>query len=84
MPKEKIENLISELNDVFGSEEPSAAQRKLMADLESHVHSSAEAAPVDATLLDSIEMGLESLEEEHPNVAMILKESLKTLRNIGV
>ncbi len=84
MAKQKIVNLISDLNVIFGNGEPSAAQVKLMQDLESHVHSITEVQPVDPTILDSIEIGLEGLQDEHPKVAAVLKEALSALRNIGV
>lgn len=84
MPKAKIENLISELNTLFSDGEESSAQTKLMQELESHVHNAGEKAPVDPSLLDSLEAGLVEFEGDHPKVAAVLRESLKTLRNIGV
>lgn len=84
MPKSKINNLISELNEMFGSDVPSEQQQQLLRNLESHIHSSTEKSPEDPTPLEIIETMLEDLGEEHPRASLLLKELLDTLKNIGV
>lgn len=84
MPKAKINNLISELNEIFGSDVPSEQQQKLLADLEMHIHDSSESAPVDPPPMVIIETMLENLGEEHPKASLLLRELLDTLKNIGV
>lgn len=84
MPQKKIENLISQLHEQFGTVEPSPQQQKLMRDLESHIHSAGEPTPQDPSLIESAELMLESLGEEHPRTATIVRELLDTLKNIGV
>lgn len=84
MPQKKIENLMSQLHEQFGTVEPSPQQQRLMDDLQSHIHSSGEPAPEDPSLIQSAELLLESLEGEHPRATGIMRELLDTLRNIGV
>lgn len=84
MPKEKINNLMTELHHTFGSGEPSEQQRKLLADLQSHVHDVNEQEPLDPTPVETIETMLENLGEEHPKTSLLLRQLLDTLKNIGV
>lgn len=84
MPKEKINNLMTELHHTFGSGTPSEQQRKLLADLQSHVHDVNEQEPLDPTPVEIIETMLENLGEEHPKTSLLLRQLLDTLKNIGV
>lgn len=84
MPKQKLENLMSQLHEQFGTVEPSPQQQRLMRDLEAHVHNASEPTPEDPSLIESAELLIESLEGEHPRSTAILREILATLKNIGV
>ena len=84
MPQSKIENLMSQLHEQFGTAESSTQQQKLMRDLESHIHDSSEPAPRDPSLIESAEIMLEELGDDHPRTSAIVKELLDTLKNIGV
>lgn len=84
MAKAKIENLMTELHERFGELEPSPQQDKLLADLQARMHDLDENGIVDPTPVESIELMLESLGEDHPKVAVVLRELLDTLKNIGV
>jgi Domain of unknown function (DUF4404) len=84
MPRAKIENIMTELHEHFGSTEPSAQQQKLMQDLEAHMHSTLDPEPADPSLIETVELVLESLGDEHPRTAVIVRELLDTLKNIGV
>lgn len=84
MPQQRLENLMSELHEQFGTVEPSPQQQRLMRDLQAHIHSTSEPTPEDPSLIESAELLLESLEGDHPRSTGILREILATLRNIGV
>lgn len=84
MPKNTINNIISELNEVFGADVPSIQQQKLMQDLENHIHNVDVSAPVDPTPLEIIETMLKNMGEEHPKASLLLTQLLDTLKNIGV
>lgn len=84
MPKAKINNLISELNEIFGSNGESEQQKKLMQDLQRHIHNASEKEEEDPTPLEIIETMLENLGEEHPKASLLLRQLLDTLKNIGV
>jgi predicted DNA-binding transcriptional regulator YafY len=84
MPNKKIENLMSELHGLFGSDMPSPQQQKLLEDLQAHIHSSLEPDPLDPSLTETAEMLVESIEQEHPRAVAIIRDILDTLKNIGV
>lgn len=84
MPKNNINNMISELNEIFGAEKPSKQQQQLLQELENHVHNVNESEPVDPSPMEIIETMLENLGEEHPKASLLLKQLLDTLKNIGV
>lgn len=84
MPKAKIENLMTELHDRFGEVEPSPQQTQLLAQLEQHMHSVTEGDKSDPTPVETIELLLDNVGEDHPRVATVLRELMDTLKNIGV
>lgn len=84
MPKAKIENLMTELHDRFGEMETSPQQERLLAELQSHVHDVSEGSVKDPTPLESIQLMIGDLGDNHPNVSALLRELLDTLKNIGV
>lgn len=84
MPQKKIDSLMSQLHEQFGTVDPSPQQEKLMRDIESHIHNASEPTPHDPSLTESAELLLESLGEDHPRTTAIMRELLDTLKNIGV
>lgn len=84
MPKAKIENLMTELHERFGEVEPSPQQTQLLAQLEQHMHSVTEGDKSDLTPVETIELLLDNVGEDHPRVATVLRELMDTLKNIGV
>jgi hypothetical protein len=84
MPKARIENLMTELHDRFGELEPSPQQEQLLAELQKHLHAVTESDKPDLTPVETIELLLDNLGEDHPRVATVLRELMDTLKNIGV
>lgn len=84
MAKAKIENLMTELHERFGEMETSAQQERLLAELQAHMHDGAEGSVKDPTPLESIQLMIDDLGDNHPNVSALLRELLDTLKNIGV
>lgn len=84
MPKEKVQNLMSELHELFGSGEPSAEQVRLLESLEYFVHEPSETTPPDPSPIETIELLAEQLGEEHPRASGVLRELMETLKNMGV
>lgn len=84
MPKAKIENLMTELHDRFGEMETSPQQERLLAELQAHVHDVSEGSVKDPTPLETIQLMIDDLGDNHPNVSALLRELLDTLKNIGV
>lgn len=84
MPKAKIENLMTQLHELFGEASTSEQQDQLFAQLQAHVHDASESDTPDPTPLETVELMLENLGEEHPRANAVLRELLDTLKNIGV
>jgi len=84
MPKAKIENLMSELHERFGEVDMSPQQERLLAELQAHVHDVTEGSVKDPTPLESVQLMIDDLGDNHPNVSALLRELLDTLKNIGV
>jgi len=84
MPKAKIENLMTELHDRFGEVEPSPQQTQLLAELQQNMHLTTDSDDADPTPVETIELLLDNLGDDHPRVAAVLRELMDTLKNIGV
>lgn len=85
MPQEKVRNLITQMHEMYGDEEPSAAQRRLMEQLELHTHPKGTKDQYGEPVpLDTLEMLVEEMAAEHPRTAGVMREILETLKNIGV
>lgn len=84
MAKAKIENLMTELHERFGEVPASAQQELLLQELQARIEGVSDSDSTTATPMETAELMLESLGEEHPNVTALLRELLDTLKNIGV
>jgi hypothetical protein len=84
MSKPKIENLMTELHERFGELQPSPQQEQLLAELQNHVRAVTDTQVPDPTPVETIELMLDNLGEDHPRVAAVLRELMDTLKNIGV
>ena len=84
MPKVKIANLLTSLHDRFGDDLTSPQQQQLMADLQNHMHKWGEEEPVDPDFQETVNVLLENIEEQHPKAAIVVREIMAVLKNIGV
>ena len=84
MPKQQLENLITRLHDTFAPGQASPMQQQLLQDLQRHAHALDEPEPQDPTPLDTANLLLESIEEEHPQAAGIVREIIETLGRLGL
>lgn len=85
MPQEKVRNLITEMHEMYGDEEPSEPQKRLMEQLELHTHPRGTKDEYGEPVpLDTLEMLVEEMAAEHPRTAGVMREILETLKNIGV
>ncbi len=84
MAQQEVHNLMTELHELFGNEEPSAGQQQLMESLEYYIHNNTDAAPPDPTPLDTIELLVDQIEVEHPRASGVLRQLMSHLRNMGV
>jgi len=84
MAEPKIENLISELHELYGSDETSPQQKKLLADLERHIHPAGAADEPDPVPLDTLERLVAEMAKDHPKSAAAMFQVLEVLKNMGV
>lgn len=85
MPQQKAQNLISQLHDLYGDDQPSEAQQRLMDQLEMHIHPKGTKDQYGEPVpLDTLEYLIEDMAAEHPRTTAVMRELLETLKNIGV
>lgn len=85
MPEQRAQNLISQLHEMYGDEEPSELQKRLLQQLEMHVHPKGTKDRFgEPEPLDTLEYLVEDVAVEHPRTAAVMRELLETLKNIGV
>lgn len=84
MPRQHLENLITRLHQEFSPGQTSPEQQRLLAELQLHLHNSSEPTPTDLTPADTANLLLETLEEEHPQAAGIVREIIETLGRLGI
>lgn len=82
-PQQQVIELISTLNESFGSGEPSAAQQALLQAVNQHIHN-VEQEAFTPSFVESLELLAEDVKDEHPQVAAILQEALRLLGNMGI
>ncbi|HEY7885459.1 MAG TPA: DUF4404 family protein [Cellvibrionaceae bacterium] len=84
MPQKKIDHLISHMNELFGDDRPSAAQQRLMQQLQMHAHPKDSEEMLEPGPMETLELMLEEFEEDHPQVASVIRETIDALKNMGV
>ncbi|MDQ2077323.1 DUF4404 family protein [Marinimicrobium sp. ABcell2] len=84
MPQEKIQNLISELHDIYGDDQVSPQQAQLLADLERHVHPAGSEDEPDPVPLETLERLVEEMAVDHPKTAIVMRQLVETLKNMGI
>ena len=81
---DNLKALIIDLHDSFGDAETSPRQQQLMQQLETYVHDIDTAEPVPPSLIESVEILLDEVEEGYPHTAAIIRQVIKALGNIGI
>ena len=84
MPREKLQNLITHLHDTFGDDLTSSQQAQLMQQMRNHIHDMGEEDPVEPGMMETAELLLEDIEEQHPAAATVVREIIEVLGNIGI
>ena len=84
MPREQLDTLISRLHELYGEEQPSAEQVRLMQELEQHAHTVGTEDAKDPGPLELLETMLDEFGEEHPQVSRVIREAIDALKNMGV
>lgn len=84
MAKEKIEGLLTQLHERLAASETSAQQEALLQQMQSHLADWEGPLPADGNIVNTAELLLETVEEEHPHVSRIVKEIIDVLGRIGI
>jgi hypothetical protein len=81
MAKQHIEGLLSRLHEKFADSDTSPQQQALMQQLSGQLGGP---TPPDGSVVTTTEMLLLELQYSHPHIALILRELIKELGNIGI
>lgn len=83
MPKIVINNLLTQLHDTFGDEQPSAQVEQLMRDMKLHMNQWDSPSP-EEEMVTTAQALLAELEIEHPQAVSVARKLIETLTNMGV
>ncbi len=84
MPITKVNNLMISLHDTFGDDRVSPEQERLLAEVNQKLDHWEQRDDGPTSLLETVELLLTQLEEQHPKGAAVAKEIVNILRDIGV
>lgn len=84
MAKEQITGLVSKLHDQLTSSETSPEQEALLLQLHSQLENWEGAPAPDGSIVNTAELVLEELEDDHPQLSMVIKEIIDALGRIGI
>lgn len=84
MAKEKIEGLLTQLHEKFADSDTSPQQEALLQQLRSQLEEWEGPVPADGNVVNTAELLLETVEEEHPHLSRIVKEIIDVLGRIGI
>ncbi|MBU2886006.1 DUF4404 family protein [Gilvimarinus agarilyticus] len=84
MSNDNLDQLIGRLHELFGTEDESPAQQRLMAELARHTHATGSDEQLDPRPLDTLEEMLDEFEGEHPQVSAVLGQVITSLKNMGI
>jgi signal recognition particle GTPase len=83
MPNDQAKNLLSALEENLNSG-LSDSQRALMQQVNNHIHAKNEPERDDPSLQETLELLLLEIEQQHPKAAIITREIIKTLSDMGI
>jgi len=84
MSQEKIDHLIGRVRELFGEESTSPAQQRLLEQLQRHAHPAETPDPQVPGPRETLEIMLDEFEEDHPQVAAVIRETISALKNMGI
>lgn len=84
MPRDRIEGLITQLHEKLSDSDTSPQQEALMARMQSQLSGWEGDTPPDGDLRKTAELLADELEENHPRLAMIVKDIIQSLHNAGL
>lgn len=84
MPKAHIEGLISQLHERLTDSDTSPQQDALMAKMQSQLAGWEGDAPADGDIRKTAELLADELEENHPKLAMFVKDLVQAMHNAGL
>lgn len=84
MAKDKIEGLMQQLHNQLSGSDSSPQQEQLLQQMESHLSDWEGPLPADGNIVNTAELLLETVEEEHPHLSRIVKEIVDALGRIGI
>jgi hypothetical protein len=84
MPTEHITGLVTQLHDQLTSSNTSPEQEALLLQLHSQLESWEGPPAPDGSIVNTAELVLEELEDNHPQLALVVREIIDALGRIGI
>ena len=83
MAKKTVDNLLTQLHDTFGDDQPSPEIERLMLDMQVHMNQWDAATP-EQEMLETAKSLAAELESEHPQGFAVLRKIISTLSDMGL
>lgn len=84
MPTKHITGLVTQLHDQLTSSETSPEQEALLLQLHSQLENWEGPPAPDGSIVSTAELVLEELEDNHPQLALVVREIIDALGRIGI
>jgi hypothetical protein len=84
MTTEKISGLVTQLHDQITTSETSPEQEAMLLQLHSQLQNWEGAPAPDGSPITTAELVLEELEDNHPQLSLVIREIIDALARIGI
>ena len=84
MSREKITGLVTQLHDQLTTSETSPEQEALLRQLHSQLENWEGGPAPDGSVVNTAELVLEELEDNHPQLSLVVREIIDALGRIGI
>lgn len=84
MARQKVEGLLTQLHERFATSDTSPQQEALLRQLQGQLAEWEGPLPADGNIVNTAELLLEEVKEQHPQLSCIVSEILDTLGRLGI
>lgn len=84
MARQKVEGLLTQLHERFADSDTSPQQEALLQQLQGQLAEWEGPVPADGNIVNTAELLLEEVQEQHPHLSRIVTEILDVLGRLGI